>query len=174
MVRTLGRAAVRGLDAAYLAAGVLAGGFLVAIFLLILAAIVTRLLGVAFPGAADYAGYCMAAASFFALAHTFRRGAHIRVSLVLQTLPAGPRRVVELASLVVAGALAWYFAWYAVRAVGVSRLLGDVSQGQDATPLWIPQLAMAAGTILLVTAICDHLLRRLLGVEGDIGGGEEI
>ena len=40
-----------------------------------------------------------------------------------------------------------------------SRTFNDISQGNDATPLWIPQLAMAAGaTVLLVAMIDDFVL----------------
>ena len=36
-----------------------------------------------FPGSTEYAGYAMAATSFFALAYTLTQGAHIRVSILL-------------------------------------------------------------------------------------------
>jgi TRAP-type C4-dicarboxylate transport system permease small subunit len=155
----------RTLDTLYDAAGAVAAVFLMAILVIIVAQIVTRLMGVPFPGATDYAGYCMAAASFFALAHTFRHGAHIRVELVLQGLSPRPRWIAEIAALAVASGLAWFFAWYAVKAVQISRLIHDISQGQDATPLWIPQLAMAAGTILFAIALTDRLVTVLLGGE---------
>lgn len=149
----------RVLDAAYLGAGIAAGLCLAAILLLVLAQIATRLLGIAFPGATDYAGYAMAAASFLALAYTFGHGEHIRVELVLQRLGPRARHLAELAAHAVGLCLAAYFAFFAVKAVRVSRLLGDVSQGQDATPLWIPQLAMAAGTLLFAVALADRLVR---------------
>ena len=161
----------RALDLLYDLAGWLAALFMVAILLIIVAQIGTRLLGVKFPGGTDYAGYCMAAASFLALAHTFKRGAHIRVELVLQRLPEPARRRVELAVLALAAALCWYFAWYAIRGVRFSWMLGDVSQGQDATPLWIPQSAMALGVVLLAVAVSDHLVRTLLGGDPRLGDG---
>ncbi len=43
-----------------------------------------------------------------------------------------------------------------------SYTLGDVSQGQDATPLWIPQLVMSVGTVLLALTMVDHFVRLLL------------
>lgn len=148
----------RALDLVYDAAAVLAGLALVALLAVILAQIVLRPLGIPFPGGTDYAGYLMAAASFLALAHTLRRGAHIRVELVLQHLHGRPRRLLEIAAALVGTGLAWWFAWYAVRGVRISRMLGDVSQGQDATPLWIPQLAMAVGAVLFAVAMTDRLV----------------
>ena len=153
----------RLLDGLYDLAGAFAALALVGLLLVILASIGTRLAGIAFPGATSYAGYLMATASFLALAHTFRRGAHIRVELVLQNLPPAAARWLDILALAIAAGLAWYFAWFALRAVQVSAKIHDVSQGQDATPLWIPQLAMAAGTALLAVAITDHLLGRVTG-----------
>ena len=173
-VSTIGRRLRRLLDALYLAAGAVAAFFLAAILVLVTAQIITRALSIPFPGGTDYAGYCMAAASFFALAHTVRAGAHIRVAVVLQNLPPSGRRPAELLCLALAGGLAWYFAWFAIKAVQVSRTLNDISQGQDATPLWIPQLAMAAGTVLFAVALSDQFVRVLLGADPALGDGGTI
>lgn len=159
----------RALDGLYDLAGWLAAVFMVLILVVIVAQIGARLFAIKFPGGTDYAGYFMAAASFLALAHTFRRGGHIRVELILQRLAPAARRRVELAVLLIGSALAWYFAWYAIRGVRFSWMLGDVSQGQDATPLWIPQSAMAAGVVLLAVAMTDHLVRVLRGADPRLG-----
>ena len=39
-----------------------------------------------------------------------------------------------------------------------SRQFNDISTGNDATPLWIPQLAMALGTLILLIAFIDELV----------------
>jgi TRAP-type C4-dicarboxylate transport system permease small subunit len=150
------------LERIYWLAGVAAGLFLVAILVIVVLQILARYFGVPFPGSTDYAGYCMASASFLALAYTFGADGHIRVELVLQRLHGPARRAAQTLAYLVGAGLAWYFAWFALRAVRVSRMLGDVSQGQDATPLWIPQLGMAAGTLLFAVALTDHLVRLLL------------
>ena len=61
-----GRALRRILDALYLAGGIIAAFFTVAILVLIVLQMLARWTGNVFPGATDYAGYCMAGASFFA------------------------------------------------------------------------------------------------------------
>ena len=50
-----------------------------------------------------------------------------------------------------------------------SRKLGDVSQGQDAMPLWIVQAPMAAGAVLLAICFLDNLLTLLLTRRDNIG-----
>lgn len=149
-----------GLDRLYWMGGVLGAFFLVAILLIIVAQMVARWTGVLFPGATNYAGYCMAAASFFSLAYALNSGAHIRVSLFLAKLGRW-RKWGEIWCYGVASLTASYFAYYAIEATKWSIKLNDVSQGLDATPLWIPQLAMCAGTVLLALALWDHLVRIL-------------
>ena len=71
------------LDRLYNAAGVLAALFLVGTLGMVLTGIAGRIFHFHVPGTDSYAGYCMAAAGFLALAHTFKRGEHIRVTLLL-------------------------------------------------------------------------------------------
>ena len=155
-------AALRGLrrvlDYLYLAAGVLAALCLIAILLLIVAQMVARWTGEIFPGAANYAGYAMAAASFFAFANALNRGAHIRVSLVLNAVPARVRRFMEIWCFGIATAVMWYFTYYAYWFAYWSWKFNEVSQAQDATPMWIPQSVMVIGGGILAISLTDHLL----------------
>jgi TRAP-type C4-dicarboxylate transport system permease small subunit len=52
--------------------------------------------------------------------------------------------------------LSGLFAWYAVRLSWNSHAFNDISTGNDATPLWIPQLAMAVGAVILLIAFLDE------------------
>ena len=85
------------------------------------------------------------------------------MTLLLSALQGRARRALELWALAAAGALAALFAYYSVRLVWQSRLFNDISTGNDATPLWIPQLAMAAGSCVLVVAFIDELVLELRG-----------
>jgi len=152
------RRIIRFLDGLYTAGGVLAALFLIAILALIVIQMAARWTGQVFSGAPDYAGYCMAAASFFAFAHALNRGAHIRVSIVLNSL-GKYRYFMEIWCFAVGAAAASYLAWFAVKATSWSYKFNDISQGQDATPLWIPQLGMSVGAILLAICFWDNLIR---------------
>lgn len=147
----------RALDWIYDGAAALAALCMVALLAVIVAQMVARWSGYVFRGGAEYAGYLMAAASFLAFAHTLNRGAHIRVELLLQALGGG-RRWAEVLCLAVATAVAGYLAWFAVRMVRWSWALGDISQGQDRAQMWIVQLPVAIGAVLLAVALADNLL----------------
>lgn len=151
----------RMLDGLYTAGGVLAALFLIAILILIVAQMVARWTTTTFSGAPNYAGYCMAAASFFAFAHALNKGAHIRVSILLNAL-GSKQYWLELFCFAAGSVITTYVAWFAVRANRWSHKFNDISQGQDATPLWIPQLAMSIGAVLLAICFWDNLLRLIL------------
>ena len=101
---------------------------------------------------------CKAAASFLAFAYALNHGAHIRVSIVLNAVPRKVRRWLDVWCFAIGAAVMWYFVWYGWRFVYWSWKFGDVSQGQDATPLWIPQSAMLLGAVILAIALTDHLI----------------
>jgi TRAP-type C4-dicarboxylate transport system permease small subunit len=146
------------LDRLYIGAGALAALFLVGTLAMVVAGIAGRLLGFNVPGTDAYAGYCMAAAGFLALAHTLKRGEHIRVTLILEHLRPAPQRALELWALGAATLLSALFAYYSVRLAWQSWDFNDISTGNDATPLWIPQLTMALGTVVLCIAFVDELV----------------
>ena len=151
------------LDRLYNAAGYLAALFMVGTLAMVLLGIVSRLAGFNVPGTDSYAGYCMAGAGFLALAHTMQRGEHIRVTLIIEHLTGRAQRGMEIWALAVATLLAAAFAWYSVRLAYQSWDFHDVSTGNDATPLWIPQLTMAVGTVVLLIALVDDFVRELRG-----------
>ena len=111
----------------------------------------------------------MAGASFFAFAYALNRGAHIRVSLLLNAL-GRYRYYGEVWCFAIGGAVTSYLAWYAIKATYWSHKLNDISQGQDATPLWIPQLSMSVGAVLLAICFWDNFFRLLVIREHAIVG----
>jgi TRAP-type C4-dicarboxylate transport system permease small subunit len=143
------------LDRIYDAAGWLAAIFMIGTLVFVLLGIFGRIFGFHVRGTDAYAGYCMAACGFLALAYTLRRNEHIRVTLLLGHVPAGARKALEIWCHLIAVALAAILALYSVRLVWQSRTFNDISTANDATPLWIPQLAMAIGTAILLIAFLD-------------------
>ena len=152
----------RALDALYDGAAWLAALCMIGLLAMVLLSIVSRQLHFHVPGTDAYAGYLMAAAGFLALAHTLKKGEHIRVTLLLNH-SGRCRRALELWSLGAAVLLSGLAAYYSTRLAWQSHLFNDISTANDATPLWIPQLAMAAGSLILLIAFVDELVRELRG-----------
>jgi TRAP-type C4-dicarboxylate transport system permease small subunit len=153
----------RALDLLYDAAAAHAALAMVLLLLLVLLSIVSRQAGFNVPGIDAYAGYMMAAAGFLALAHTLKRGEHIRVTLLLGALRGNARRGLELWALLAATLLAILFAVYSCKLAWQSHAFHDISTSNDATPLWLPQLAMAVGAVVLAIAFVDELVLEIQG-----------
>lgn len=155
------------LDTAYRTAGYFAAVFLVLILFLVALQMVARWVGLNVAGASDITGYSMAAASFLAFPYSLNNGSHIRVSLLLNA--AGRFRwYVELWCWALASVFASLFAWYAVKLTFESQKWNEISGGQDAWPLWIPQTAMAIGTVLFAICAIDNLITHFRTGEDNI------
>lgn len=151
------------LDTLYDGAAALAALFMVGLLVMVLLSIAGRQLHFHLPGTDAYAGYFMAASGFLALAHTLKRGEHIRVTLLLGALTGGAKRGMEIWALAAAAALSVLSAFYSGRLVWQSHTFNDISTGTDATPLWLPQLSMVIGTSVLAIAFLDELVLELRG-----------
>ncbi len=121
------------LDAIYLASGVVAACCMIMILLIIIVQMVFRWVGWQFPGSTDYAGYAMAATSFFALAHALNRGAHIRVSIFLN-LNSFTTKWLNVFAFWVAAVTATYFCRFAIKTNYMSEMINDRTQGIDQVP----------------------------------------
>lgn len=153
----------QALNTLYQTAGVLACLFLIAIAVLTVATIAGRMLGVELYSMDEFAGWCMAASTFLALASTLRKNEHIRVSLLIERLAPSYRKVVELLCLLLATVFMGIFAWYAITGMIESHQFGEVTQGMVPVPLWIPQIGMAVGALIMFIALTDDLLCSLRG-----------
>ncbi len=152
----------RILDFLYRLSGVIAALCLISILGLIVLQMLARWTGEVFPGAPNYAGYAMAAASFFAFANALGRGAHIRVSILLNAVPDRIRYAMELWCFGAGAVISAYFTYYAYEFVYFSWRFNEVSQGQDAIQLWMPQSVMVVGGALLTLCMLDNLLHLIL------------
>jgi TRAP-type C4-dicarboxylate transport system permease small subunit len=153
----------KALDALYDGAAALAALFLVGLLLMVVLSIMSRQLHFHVPGTDAYAGYLMAASGFLALAHTLKRGEHIRVTLILAALTGRWKKGLELWALGFATVLSALFAYYCCRLAWQSRTFHDISTSSDATPLWIPQIGMAVGAVILAIAFLDELVLEVRG-----------
>ena len=153
----------RFLDALYDGAAALAALFMVLLLVMVMLSILGRQLHFNIPGVDAYAGYMMAAAGFLAMAHTLKKGEHIRVTLLIGSLKGAWKRGFEVWALFAASALAALSAVYSSKLAWQSYTFHDISTSNDATPLWLPQLSMAVGTLILAIAFIDELVLELRG-----------
>ena len=148
----------RVLDRAYLVSGAMGSACIALICGLMIAQTLGRQFG--FPTGAinDVVSWLCAAAAFLTMAHAFKHGDFVRVTLVLEKVSAPVRRVLELACLGVASVAVGYLAWWACRFTYESWQFNELAQGLWAIPIWIPQMSFAMGSILFLVAVVDELV----------------
>lgn len=148
----------RWLDRIYLAAGALGALFIALICALMIAQSVMRHLGLRTGAINDIVAWFCAAAAFFAMAHAFKHGDFVRVTLLLEKLPPRQCRRLELVALAIGAVSVGYLAWSACLFTYESWEFNDIAQGLLPMPLWIPQLSFALGSVLLWVAVVDEFL----------------
>lgn len=153
----------RFLDLLYDTAGYLAALSVFGIFVLMIGASVGRELGWRVGGTNDIVAWLCAASAFLAMAHTFRFGDFVRVTLLLEKLPPATLRVVEATALTIAAVAVGYLAFWAGRFTLESFRLHDMAGGMVAIPIWIPQSSFVVGSALFFIAVVDELVNVLRG-----------
>ena len=153
----------RWLDRLYYAAGAIGACFVLMVGVLMIGQSVLREFGVRTGAVNDVVAWCCAAASFFAMAHAFKHGDFVRVTLLLEHVSAPVRRLLELVSLVIGSISVGYLTWWACCFTYESGVFEELSQGLLPIPMWIPQSSFALGAILLLIAVVDELILVIRG-----------
>ena len=151
------------LDRLYLAGGALAAVFIALIAVLMIAQSVLREFGVNTGAVNDVVAWFCAAAAFLAMAHAFKHGDFVRVTLLLDSVGTKTRRAMELGSLAIGVVAVGYLAFSACAFTYESWEFNDIAQGLLPMPLWIPQLSFALGSLLLLVAVVDEFIIVLRG-----------
>ena len=163
----------KGLDWLYSGCAVASGCFLVMIGAAIALQVAARHVGKQVPSADDIAGLSMAASLFLGLAPTLRAGRHIRVNLLLSQLPVRLRKKAEVFVCLMGSVFFGYFGFYATQMTIESYQIGERTAGLLPIPLWVPQIGMSLGLIVMTLALLDDLVLALGGGTPVYGRSEE-
>ena len=120
-------------------------------------------LGLQVPSLAEIAGFLLVGASFLALSGTLRNGDHIRVAILLQSVPKAVARILNVWAVAVALALAAVFTWNAGQLALDSFKFNETSYGVIPIPLVFPQSVMTFGLLVFSIALLDDLIMALTG-----------
>ena len=154
----------RLLDGLYLCSGYLAAICLVSIAITIVLQVAGRFVGLTIDST-ESAGFFLAGATFLGLAHTFRQGEHIRVTLVTRLATGRLSRILNLWAVGLSVVLLAYMTYWAFDLVYFSYKFNDISPGLLAVPFWIPRSVMAIGLLVLTIALIDELVSIFKGQE---------
>ena len=158
MLKSLGK----NLNKLYKYSGYIAAIFLILVAVFILIGISSRIFGFYIRGLAEYSGYCMASASFFALAYTFIEGGHIRITLFIEKFKGFKRYILEIWCLMIASFFAGYLAFYFIKMLVISFKFQERSEGADEILIWIPQTGVAIGSSLFFICVVHQFIKKVI------------
>ena len=143
----------KNLNKLYKFSGYIAATFLILVAVFIIIGILSRIFDFYIRGLAEYSGYCMASASFFALAYTFVEGGHIRITLFLEKLSGLKKKIVEIWCLTIASFFSGYLSFYFIKMLIISYKFQERSEGADEILIWIPQTSVAIGSTIFFISV---------------------
>jgi len=152
----------RSLNKIYKFSGYVAAFFLIFVAIFILTGILSRIFGFYIRGLAEYSGYCMAAASFFALSYTFVEGSHIRITLFLEKAVGLKKYILELWCLLITSFFSGYLAFYFIKMLIISYKFQERSEGADEILIWIPQISVALGSMIFSVCVFHQLVLKIV------------
>lgn len=146
------------LDFLYLVAGGIAALCVLAICVLMIGQSIFREFGFRTGAVNDVVAWLCAAAAFLAMAHAFKHGDFVRVTLLIEKLSPKARQRFELVSLAIAAVAVGYMAWSATLFTYESWEFKDTAGGLLPIPMWIPQLSFLVGAWLFFIAVVDEFV----------------
>lgn len=122
----------------------------------------------------EFVGYGVAAMTFMSLGYALGEGALIRVNILLVRLKNNIiRRVVELASVLLALCLSIYISKYFLKSIMRNFKRNATSETIAEVPLWIPESFVLLGLGILALQLLSYTLKILSGQDLIEGGVDE-
>lgn len=119
--------------------------------------------GFTIPSLAEFGAFLFVGAVFLGLAGTLRAGGHVRVKLLIRSLPPAAARWLGAGVAALAAALAAFASWSSLLQTLDSLKFASVSYGMIPIPLAIPQAVMTLGLALFTVALLDAMVTLLRG-----------
>lgn len=153
----------RAFDGIFGLAGALGAGCVALIFVIMIGASIGRELNLRVSGANDIVSWLCAAAAFFAMAHAFKHGDFVRVTLLYEKLSPRGQHAMNLISLCIGSVAVAYLTWWATVFTWESYEFAEMATGLVVIPIWIPQSTFVIGCWLLLAAVLDEFITVLRG-----------
>ena len=110
----------------------------------------------------EYSAYFMVASIFFGLAYTLKEGKHIKITIITSRIK-NPKisLILDLIVYALAFAISTFACYYAFLMVNETKNLDMRADSIAETPLWIPEISVFIGFLLLSLQIIALILRRI-------------
>ena len=111
----------------------------------------------------ELAGYLVVSLTLFGASLSLRSNSLFQVGFLLNALPAGLKRVLNLCFQLISLGVCGVLIWQTGKLVLSSYARGNVAPTTLMTPLWLPQLLVPLGLLMIALFIVEHLIVTLRG-----------
>lgn len=125
------------------------------------------------PIAFEYSSYMLAFIMFGGSAWALREGGHIRVTLIMGPFGPRARRLLDIGATAIATAVSLYLTYAVIVFMVGTYTIGTNSFFPSETPLYIPQLGLVFGVLLLTLALLARLIRLFIGAPTEAGDSKK-
>lgn len=137
----------------------LSGGVLLFIAAtLVFVQIVLRALGLSFSGLYEIAAFCAVWSVFLTAGVGIQRNIHVRVDVLLMMCPPPIAYALRLLSALLMVGMSAVLCYSGYLLIDESLTFGDRTLGMISIPMWIPQLIMPLGGLLMLVHAVAHLV----------------
>jgi C4-dicarboxylate transporter, DctQ subunit len=109
----------------------------------------------------EFSAYFMGAAIMLGAGYSLRAGAQIRVNVLIETTPAAVGRWLDVTATLIAAVTSLYLTAACSQLAWLSWIRNSRSVQPSDLPLWIPQIVLALGALLLTLQTFARLARLL-------------
>lgn len=142
--------------------GFIAAMTVVMMMIVIFVEVVSRtLFNVSIPIGVEVGEYLLAVVVYLGASYTLREKGHIKVDFVLKRFPTRSQKVLNLVTMLLTLVVTILLVWYGWHLIIESYTLGSKAWSVLHTPLFIPQIFMGVGIILLLMQVVAEFLRQL-------------
>lgn len=152
---------------------------------IVLEVLLRRLFRTSLQGVDEFGGYLFAVTATIGFAYALFHRSHIRIDVLLRTLPPPAKAVADVVALLLLNFFVWMLLWRAVAVAWQSWSFNATAVSPLETPLYIPQALWALAMALFAVAAAVSAVRALLALRqrdwaasaaefGIIGAEEEV
>ena len=110
----------------------------------------------------EYSAYFMVASIFFGLAYTLREGKHIKITIITSRIKNKTvSLILDIVVYLIAFGISTFACYFAFLMVNETRTLDMRADSIAETPLWIPEISVFLGFLLLSLQLLAMILRRI-------------
>ncbi len=110
----------------------------------------------------EYSAYFMVASIFFGLAYTLREGKHIKITIITSRIKNKKASLIlDIVVYLIAFGISTFACYFSFLMVNETRSLDMRADSIAETPLWIPEISVFLGFLLLSLQLLAMILRRI-------------